>query len=125
MKRSSLNPRYFLVDPLAPAVACIISLLFANTTQQYLNTSKRNFSDPKSQIVVCFQTSGDSLPQDRPDAWRIEKIIFQKEKKNNHLYVTFSLHQDYSTRLCGIVYGHYQPLMWLPSIPIAHRKLII
>jgi hypothetical protein len=125
MKRSNLNPRYLLVDPLALAVACIISLLFANATQQYLNTAKRNFSDNKSQIVACFQTSDDSSPEDRPGAWWIEKIIIQKEKKNSQLSVTFSLHQDYSTRLCGFVYGLSQPLVWLPSIPIAHRKLII
>jgi hypothetical protein len=115
-----------LVDPLALAVACIISLLFANTTQQYLNTAKRNFIDNKGQTIVCFQVSDDSFPQDRPDDWEIEKIIFQKEKKNNsQLPVTLSMHQDYSTRLSGYFYGLYQPLVWLPSIPIAHRKLII
>jgi len=126
MKRSNLNQRYPLVDPLALAVACIISLLFANTTQQYLNTAKRNFSDTRNNIVVCFQISEDSSPEDRPDAWGIEKIIFQKEKKNNSLLpVTFYIARDYTNRLCGYVYGPSQPLVWLPSIPIAHRKLII
>ena len=126
MKRSSLVQRYPLVDPLALAVACIISLLFANTTQQYLNTAKRNFSDNKSQTIVCFQISDASSPEDRPDAWGIEKIIFQKAEKNSsQLPVTFNIHQDYSTRLSGYFYGLSQPLVWLPSIPIAHRKLII
>jgi hypothetical protein len=114
------------MDPLALAVACIISLLFANSTQQYLNTAKRNFSDTKSQTIVCFQLSDDSSPEDRPDAWGIEKIIFQKVKKNSsQLPVTFNIHQDYGTRLSGYFYGLSQPLVWLPSIPIAHRKLII
>ena len=126
MKRSNLNPKYLLVDPLALAVACIISLLFANATQQYLNTAKRNFSDAKSQTIVCFQISDDSSPEDRPDAWRIERIIFQNHKKNNsQLPVTFNIHQDYGTRLSGYFYGLSQPSVWLPSIPIAHRKLII
>ena len=126
MKRSNLNPRYLLVDPLALAVACIISLLFANATQQYLNTAKRNFSDTKSQTVVCVQLPDDSSPEDRPDAWGIEKIIFQKEEKNSsQLPVTFSNHQDYGTRLSGYFYGLSQPSVWLPSIPIAYRKLII
>lgn len=126
MKRSNSNTRYFLLDPLALAVACIISLLFANATQQYLNTAKRNFIDNKGKTIVCFQVSDDSFPQDRPDDWEIEKIIFQKEKKNNsQLPVTLSIHQDYGTRLSRYFYGLYQPLVWLPSIPIAHRKLII
>jgi len=126
MKRSSLVQRYPLVDPLALAVACIISLLFANTTQQYLNTAKRNFSDNKSQTIVCFQISDASSPEDRPNAWGIEKIIFQKAEKNSsQLPVTFNIHQDYCTRLSGYFYGLSQPLVWLPSIPIAHRKLII
>jgi len=126
MKRSNLNPRYLLVDPLALAVACIISLLFANTTQQYLNTAKRNFSDTKGPTIACLQISDDSSPEDRPDAWKIEKIVFQKEKKKcSQLPVTFRIHQDYSGRSSGYFYGLYQPLVWLPSIPIAHRKLII
>jgi hypothetical protein len=125
MKRN-LNSRYIFVDPVALAVACIISLLFANTTQQYLNTAKRNFSSTKGQTIVCFQVSEDSSPVDRPDAWEIEKIIFQKEKKNSsQLPVTFTIHQDYGVRLSGYFYGLSQPLVWLPSIPIAHRKLII
>ena len=126
MKRSNLIQRLLLVDPLALAVACIISLLFANSTQQYLNTAKRNFSDPKTQTIVCFQLSEDTSPEDRPDAWEIEKIILQKQKKNNsQLPVTFNIHKDYDTRLSGYFYGLSQPLVWLPSIPIAHRKLII
>jgi len=126
MKRSSLNSGNLLIDPLALAVACIISLLFANATQQYLNTAKRNFSDSNSQTNVCVQISDNSSPEERPDAWEMEKIIFQKEKKNSSLLpVTFSIRQDYSTRLSGYFYGLFQPLVWLPSIPIAHRRLII
>jgi hypothetical protein len=126
MKRSNLNTRCLLVDPLALAVACIISLLFANTTQQYLNTVKRNFSDTKSQTIVCVQLSDYSSPEDRPNALEIEKIIFQKEKKiSSQLPVTFNTRQDYSSRLSGYFYGVSQRLVWLPSIPIAHRKLII
>jgi len=126
MKKINIIQRCLLVDPLALAAACIISLLFANTTQQYVNTAKRNISDSKNQTVVCFQASEDSSPEDRPDAWGIEKIIFQKQKKNIGLFsVTFNIPKDYSTRLCGFIYGLSQPLVWLPSIPIAHRKLII
>jgi len=126
MKRSNLIQRFLLVDPLALAVACIISLLFANSTQQYLSTAKRNFNDTKTQTVVCIQISEDSSPEDRPDAWGIEHIIFQEQKKkNSQLPVTFNIHQDYSARLSGYFYELYQPLVWLPSIPIAHRKLII
>jgi len=126
MKRSNLNSRYFLIDPLALAVSCIISLLFANATLQYLNTAKRNLSDGKRQTIVCFQISDDSSPEDRPDAWRIERVILQNQKKNNsQLLVTFNTHQDYSTKLSGYFYGLSQPSVWLPSIPIAHRKLII
>jgi|SRR6478736_4002317 len=125
MKRINLNTRCLFVDPLALAVACIISLLFANTTQQYLNTAKPNFSDNKGQTVACFQISDESFPEDRPNALEIEKIIFQKEKKNSSPPVTFSFHKDYSGRLSGYFYGLSQPFVWLPSIPIAHRKLII
>ena len=119
--------RCLLIDPLALAVACIISLLFANATQQYLNTAKRNFSDVKNQTVVCFQIAADFSPEDRPEAWGINKInIFQNLKKNSgQLAVTFDLHRDYGIRLSGYFYGLPQPLMWLPSIPIAHRRLII
>ena len=127
MKRSYSIQRYLLVDPLALAAACIISLLFANTAQQYINTAVRNFRDTKNQTVVCFQNTEYSSPEDRPDAWGIEKIIFfQKLKKNSsQLTVTFSLPKDYSIRLCGCFYGLSQPLVWLPSIPVACRKLII
>ena len=126
MKRSNLIQRFLWVDPLALAVACIISLLFANSTQQYLSTAKRNLNDPKTQTVVCVQFSDNSSPEERPNAWEVEKIIFQKEKKNSsQLTVTFNIHQDYGSRLSGYFYGHSQPLAWLPSIPIAHRKLII
>ena len=126
MKKINLIQRCLWVDPLALAAACIISLLFANTTHQYVNTAKRNCSDSKNQTVVCFQASEDSSPEDRPDAWGIEKIIFQKQKKNiGQFSVTFNIPKDYSTRLCGFFYGLSQPLVWLPSIPIAHRKLII
>jgi len=125
MKRSNLISKHLLIDPLALAVACIISLLFANATQQYLNTAKRNFGNSKDQAVVCIQISEDSSPEDRPDAWGFEKIIFQKEKKNRQLPVTINTLQDYSGKLSGYFYGLFQPLVWLPSIPIAHRKLII
>jgi len=127
MKRNNAIQRFLLIDPLALAVACIISLLFANATQQYLNTAKRNFSDSKNQTVVCFQISEASSPEDRPDAWGINKInISQNQKKNSGLLaVTFDLHRDYGTRLSGYFYGLPQPSVWLPSIPIAHRKLII
>src|SRR5258706_14412511 len=126
MKRSNAIHRSPLIDPLALAVACIISLLFANATQQYVNTAKRNSSDARNQTVVCFQISADSSPEDRPDAWGINKNIFQKQKKNSgQLAVTFDIHKDYDTRLSGYFYGLSQPLVWLPSIPIAHRKLII
>lgn len=120
-------PRCSLIDPLALAVACIISLLFANATQQYLSTAKRNFSDTRAQTVVCFQISEDSSPEDRPDAWGFNVLnIFQKLKKNSgQLVVTFDDHRDYGGRLSGYFYGLYQPSVWLPSIPIAHRKLII
>jgi|GEM_PF-2211603 len=127
MKRSHPIQRYRLVDPLALAAACIISLLFANTAQQYINTATRNFRDAKNQTVVCFQNTEYSSPEDRPDAWGIEKInFFQELKKNScQVTVTFNLPEDYSIRLCGCFYGLSQPLVWLPSIPIAHRKLII
>jgi hypothetical protein len=127
MRKNNAIPRCLLIDPLALAVACIISLLFANATQQYISTAKRNCSDTKNQTVVCFQISEDTSPEDRPDAWGIYKInIFQKLKKNTGLLaVTFDIHKDYGIRLCGYFYGLYQPLVWLPSIPIAHRKLII
>jgi hypothetical protein len=127
MKRSNSIQRCLLIDPLALAVACIISLLFANATQQYFNTAKRNSTDVRNQTVVCFQISEDPSPVDRPDAWWINKInSFQKQKKNSDLLaVTFDIHQDYGTRLSGYFYGLSQPLVWLPSIPIAHRKLII
>jgi hypothetical protein len=126
MKKSNLIPHYPLIDPLALAVACIISLLFANATQQYLNTAKRNFCDSKSQTIVCIQVSEAISPEDRPEAWGIEKIVFQNQKKNSRpLLVTFTIPQDYGDRLSGYFYGLSQPLVWLPSIPIAHRKLII
>jgi hypothetical protein len=127
MKRNNAIQRCLLIDPLALAVACIISLLFANATQQYLNTSKRNFGEFKSQTVVCFQIAEDCSPEDRPDAWGINKInIFQNLKKNSgQLAVTFDIHKDYGTSLSGYFYGLSQPLVWLPSITVAHRKLII
>jgi hypothetical protein len=127
MTRNNSIQRCLLIDPLALAVACIISLLFANATQQYFNTAKKNFSDVKNQTVVCFQISEDPSPEDRPDAWGINKInIFQNHKKNSgQLAVTFDLPKDYGTRLSGYFYGLSQLLVWLPSIPIAHRKLII
>ncbi len=126
MKKNNPIQRYLLVDPLALAVACIISLLFANSTQQYLNTAKRNFSDTKTQTSVCIQISEDTSPEDRPEAWGLERVILQKQKKNNsQLPVTFNIREDYGTRLSGYFYGLSQPLVWLPSIPVAHRKLII
>jgi len=127
MRRNNAIQRCLLIDPLALAVACIISLLFANATQQYLNSAKRNFNDLKNQTVVCFQIPEDSSPEDRPDAWGINKInISQNQKKNSGpLAVTFDIHKDYGIRLSGYFYGLSQPLVWLPSIPVAHRKLII
>ena len=126
MKKIKLMQHCLQIDPLALAAACIISFLFANATQQYINTAKRNFGDSKTQTVVCFQFSEDSSPEDRPEAWGIERIDFQKQNKNiGQFSVTFNPSADYSTRLCGFFYGLSQPLVWLPSIPIAHRKLII
>ena len=127
MKKNNPVQRWLLVDPVALAVACIISLLFANGTQQYLHTAKRNVKNPGSQTVVCFQLSADSSPEDRPDAWGINKEnTFKALKKNSsQLPVTFGIREDYGTRLSGCFYGLPQPFAWLPSIPIAHRKLII
>ena|SRR5579872_1712443 len=126
MKRSNSIQRCFF-DPLALAAACIISLLFANASQQYINTAKRNFSDTKTQTVVCFQASEDPSPEDRPYIWKFEELIpFQTLQKNScFLNVTFDIHRDYSCRLRGYIYGLSQPPAWLPSIPVAHRKLII
>ena len=125
MKRTGTIQKYLLADPLSLAAACVISLLFANATQQYLNTAKRNFAEGKSQTVVCFQSLQES-PQDVPDEWGILKNTFQKQKKNNSPFaVTFTNNKDYGIRLCGDFNGLYQHLVWLPSIPIAHRRLII
>ncbi len=127
MKRNNAIQRCPLIDPLALAVACIISLLFANATQQYLNTAKKNFSDLKNQTVVCFQVPQNSSPEDRPDAWGLEKTkTFKTQQKNNsQITVTFDIPQDYNTRLSGYFYGLFQSPVWLPSIPVAYRKLII
>jgi|SRR5258706_575018 len=127
MKKNNTNPRHPLIDPLALAAACIISLLFANATLHYLSTSKKNVSCSENQTVVCFQIQDDSFPEDRPDAWKTEKkLIPQKQHKNyTHLIVTFDLHRDYCVRLKGCNYGLTQPPTWLPSIPVAYRKLII
>ncbi len=126
MVKRNPNPRSLLIDPLALAAACTISLLFANATLHYLSTSKKNVSCHETQTVVCFQTQDDSSPEDRPDAWRTENLTLQKQQKNNtYLIVTFDLHRDYCARLKGCYYGLIQPPTWLPSIPVAYRKLII
>ena len=127
MKKFKPFQKLFWVDPLALAVACVISLLFANATQQYLNTSKRNLSCDKNQATVSYLILENTSPEDRPDAWGFEKIIaFPKQEKNKSLLpVTFDIHRDYKTRLKGCFSELSQPPAWLPSIPIAHRKLII
>lgn len=126
LKQKKLLPLR-LVDPLALAVACIISLLFANTAQQYLNTSKKNSACAKNQTVVCFQTADDPSPEDRPEAWGLEKCnAFQQQKNNNpSLPVTFNVPLDYKGRLKVYFYELSQPSAWVPSIPVAHRKLIL
>ena len=127
MKKRNPYYKYFLVDPLALAVACIISLLFANATQQYLVAAKRNLSCAEHQTIVYFQVPQNSSPEDRPDAWGLEKHkTFKTQQKNNsQITVTFDIHQDYKVRLKGPFYGLFQSPAWLPSIPIAYRKLII
>ncbi len=127
MKKRNPFQQYRLINPLALAVACIILLLFASATQHYLNTAKSNLNNPDGATIVCFQTTGDPSPEDRPDAWGLEKLnTFYKQQKNNILLtVTFDIHRDYRVRLKGCFYGLSQPSAWLPSIPIAHRKLII
>jgi hypothetical protein len=122
MKRSSAIQKSLLADPFALAAACVISFLFANTTQQYLNIVKRNSDQPKSRTVVCFQASEES-PGDRPEVWKITTT--HQQKKNFNTPVTFTGAADYEVRLRGYFIGHDQPSVWLPSIPIAHRKLII
>ena len=116
-----------LIDPLALAAACIISLLFANTAQQYLATSKKNSSCAKNQTVVCFQTSDDPAPEDRPEAWGLENrtVIHQPKNNNPSLPVTFTIPLAYKGRLKVCFYELTQPSAWLPSIPVAHRKLIL
>jgi hypothetical protein len=121
------NPRFLCADPLAIAIACIISLLFARSIHHYLGTSKRNTECSKTESVVAFHSPDDSFPEDRPDAWRIEQIITFKKfiKIFNAIPVTFDIHQDYSRKLRGYFYRLSLPPAWLPSIPVAHRKLII
>lgn len=127
MKKKNPFHRYLLADPLALAAACVISLLFVNSTQQYLNTSKRNANCSKNQTLVYLNIPDNPSPQDRPDAWGFGKFktTHPEQKNNSSLPVTFFTHRDYSLRLKGCFYEQSAPLVWLPSIPIAHRKLII
>jgi|SRR5579859_5828626 len=119
--------RYHFIDPLALIAACVISFLFANVTHQYLNTAKRNLGSSENQTIVCLQPSHDPSPEDRPCEryWEKANPFTAQQKNNGLLTVTFDIHRDYGTRLSGYFYGLPQPSAWLPSIPIAHRKLII
>jgi hypothetical protein len=127
MKRNSNNPRIFCGDPLAIAVACVISLLFASSIQHYISTSKRNVSCTKTETVFAFQCPDDSFPEDRPDAWTVEKSLSNRKfiKTLLPIAVTFDIHRDYTQKLSGYFNRLSQPPAWLPSIPVAHRKLII
>ena len=127
MKKNHAFKRYLFVDPLALIVACLISFLFADVTHQYLNTAKRNLGGSENQTIVCLQSSLESSPEDQPNAWCTQKIdaFFVHQKNNGLLTVTFDIHRYYGIRLSGYFNGLPQPSAWLPSIPIAHRKLII
>jgi len=124
MKKNAFSLKYFLADPLALAVACIISLLFAQGAHQFLHT-KRASGSLKEQTIVSSQLP-DS-PEDVPDTRDLKKfVILQKQIKNiSLLHVTFNPSRDYSGRLMVRFYELSQPPAWLPSIPVAHRKLII
>ncbi len=124
MRNNIFFLKCFFADPLALAVACIISLLVVHSAYQFLNSTKRNNDSLKSQ-VVCFQSPDDSPTEIPNDRW-LEKLSAQKFQNNNcSLAVTFTVPLTYGGRLTGSFYELSQPPAWLPSIPVAHRKLII
>lgn len=127
MKRNSNFLRVFCADPLAVAVACIISLLFASSVHHYISSSKRNLNCTPTETVFAFQSPDDSFPEDRPDAWTMDKLLSTRKflKTLLPITVTFDIHADYSQKLSGYCSRLSQPPAWLPSIPVAHRKLII
>jgi hypothetical protein len=136
MKANAGTTSFFYGDLTAIALACIVSLLFAQGVCQFLNTAKKNNyhesyvaeASATSRIEVCAAFVPSVICQQR--AVRREQSIqdfVAPAKSYQFIKTTISnvLNKGFGSFFTSLISTHSMPLLSGPSIPIVQRRLVI
>lgn len=141
MKKGAFNTKIIYNHLLAVALACIVSLLFVHKTCQFFNTSSKRLDYANITValngggqdaVVPCHFEGGCNSESQTEGFTVIKNLFGYRFQSHRFIKPFPILTSLDQYINSEKNEHFKtfyryglPPMWGPSIPIAHRKLII